>query len=69
MINNSSFGGSNLSEMEAKASILERNNFDLKMQVYYLNERLANNVGNESEKNSSPSDDSDDYHDYEYGKR
>lgn len=67
MINNSSFGGSNLSEMEAKASILERNNFDLKMQVYYLNERLANNVGNESEKNSSPSDDSDDYHDYEYG--
>ena len=28
-------------EMESKISILERSNFDLKMQIYYLNEKIA----------------------------
>jgi chromosome segregation ATPase len=56
--------GGNLNDWESKVSVLERNNFDLKMQVYYLNEKLANNLSD-----TTTGDEEDEFHEYEYGKR
>lgn len=59
-------GDPNLNEWETKISLLERSNFDLKMQVYYLNEKLNSNI--EGEIQGTPSEESEDY-EYDYGKR
>lgn len=38
----------NLSEYEAKVAALERSNFDLKMQVYYLDKKYSDTKNNET---------------------
>ena len=55
-----------MNEWETKVSVLERNNFDLKMQVYYLNEKMANNL---SDSKGGSDGEEDEFHEYEYGKR
>eukprot|EP01039_Chlorochromonas_danica_P007429 gene7429-8216_t len=37
---------SNLNELEAKIATLERSNFDLKLQLHYLNKKYANATNN-----------------------
>ena len=60
--------GDNLNEWETKISLLERSNFDLKMQVYYLNEKAASN-GIDSDILATTREESEEYHDYDYGRR
>lgn len=43
-------------DLESKVSILERSNFDLKMTIYYLNEKIASaNFGDNAAPGSAPS--------------
>mmetsp|Transcript_2960 Transcript_2960/g.5041 ORF Transcript_2960/g.5041 Transcript_2960/m.5041 type:complete len:430 (+) Transcript_2960:67-1356(+) len=42
--------GSSLSEQEDKISTLERSNFDMKMQIFYLNQKLSESQSSQEER-------------------